>query len=367
MEKTYSTPTSLLTPEQHAIVAHQIEPGETLVANAFAGCGKTSTVVARIERRPLLSAATSGKPVLYVAFNTTTQQEMERRVAHLPTIVQARTYHSLALRFLRHSTSSPVQIGVKPAGLSLYSSAAARILRRYWKDAGNDGWRDEPQQSHLSGRDSLADLAEARRIWSEMLGGNSRNYAWTHDATLKFFCLRAEQSEMWIMSQFSELIVDEAQVFTFFLFPFFSSSSSSFLFLFPFFFVVIIIFFDIIIFIFPYFCCAGCSSGLLALADAIETRSTSSRRRCVSIDLLVYRRKQCHSKRYRVRKAWNEKCRDAASHAFVSFWKQDCGVRNDVVASSVTSFFYSVNYGHIEFVRRRFQFSSRRSAHAFSR
>lgn len=224
----YSTPTSLLTAEQLAIVSHRIGVGETLVANAFAGCGKTSTVLARIERHPLhaaqeakggggggegggaLTSTAPPKPILYVAFNTTTQKEMEKRIKHAG-LVESRTYHSLALRFTGWALGRRVVINMlKPGNFPSYSSPA-RILKRYWKDAGKDGWASEPQRSHMQPRDTERDLSSARVAWRKMLTSTSPDATWTHDATLKYFAMSGARSEEWINSLYCELVVDEAQ------------------------------------------------------------------------------------------------------------------------------------------------------------
>ena len=118
----YTTSDEKLTKEQSAIIKHVIKPGETLVANAFAGCGKTSTVLARIERKSAMILDENGemlslKPALYLAFNSVTQKEMERKTKHVST-VQSRTYHSLALRVTQWSLGSRVDIRGKPGNFA---------------------------------------------------------------------------------------------------------------------------------------------------------------------------------------------------------------------------------------------------------
>ena len=218
----YTTSDEKLTKEQSAIIKHVIKPGETLVANAFAGCGKTSTVLARIERKSAMILDENGemlslKPALYLAFNSVTQKEMERKTKHVST-VQSRTYHSLALRFTQWSLGSRVDIRGKPGNFAPYTGTA-RILKRYWKDASEQGFKDQPQRCHKTDRETERDFANAITAWNTMLTDAAGG--WTHDATLKYMCMKHDEAEMWIETDYSEMIVDEAQdvqaVFAYFL------------------------------------------------------------------------------------------------------------------------------------------------------
>ena len=81
-----------LTNEQQAIVACDLQPGQTLKIMAFAGTGKTSTLVAYARARP-------GLRFLYVAFNKSVQLEA---AARFPSNVVSRTSHALAFRTHGH-------------------------------------------------------------------------------------------------------------------------------------------------------------------------------------------------------------------------------------------------------------------------
>lgn len=195
-----------LTDEQKSVVETDVLPGQTMIVNAFAGSGKTSTILARIKGRQY------DKPVLYIAFNQTTQAEMEKRAGkNAP--VDSRTYHSLATRYVCHALGrSRLSINpTQPGGLRAFDSAA-KTLKAYWQDSGDkNGWKLEPQLCHVPETDCYVQrtLAEARRVWRDMK--DKPDLMWTHDATLKFFCLAAADSEKWICRNYSELIVDEAQ------------------------------------------------------------------------------------------------------------------------------------------------------------
>lgn len=80
------------TEEQRAVIACDLAPGQTLKIMAFAGTGKTSTLVAYAKARP-------GIRFLYVAFNKSVQLEA---AARFPSNVIARTSHALAFRTHGH-------------------------------------------------------------------------------------------------------------------------------------------------------------------------------------------------------------------------------------------------------------------------
>jgi F-box protein 18 (helicase) len=75
-----------LTPEQNSIVDCDLSPGEALKIIAFAGTGKTSTLIAYAKARPRMR-------FLYVAFNKSVQLEA---AAKFPQNVVSRTSHALA-------------------------------------------------------------------------------------------------------------------------------------------------------------------------------------------------------------------------------------------------------------------------------
>ena len=81
-----------LTDEQKDVVACDLMPGEILKVMAFAGTGKTSTLVGYTEARPHMR-------FLYVAFNKSVQLEAAEK---FPKNVMARTSHALAFRTHGH-------------------------------------------------------------------------------------------------------------------------------------------------------------------------------------------------------------------------------------------------------------------------
>lgn len=80
------------TEEQEAIFTAILESENNLRIEALAGTGKTTTILKALELLP------SGTPTLFLAFNKTIADELEKRV---PEGVEARTLHSLGNKFYR--------------------------------------------------------------------------------------------------------------------------------------------------------------------------------------------------------------------------------------------------------------------------
>lgn len=76
-----------LTPEQQQIVETEFD--DVLLVNAYAGTGKTSTLVKFCEAR-------RGKKILYMAYNSSMQKEASKKFKHLGASVFVKTMHSLA-------------------------------------------------------------------------------------------------------------------------------------------------------------------------------------------------------------------------------------------------------------------------------
>ena len=112
-----------LTKEQQAIVGCDLKPGQTLKVMAFAGTGKTSTLVAYAKARPRMR-------FLYLAFNKSVQLEA---AARFPSNVVARTAHALAFRTHGHPHKDRLVPGfrantvMQALGLSRYEDARFTI------------------------------------------------------------------------------------------------------------------------------------------------------------------------------------------------------------------------------------------------
>lgn len=75
-----------LTPEQQAVVDFNIE--DILIVNAYAGTGKTSTLIQFCEAR-------KHKKILYLSYNASMRKEAQAKFKHLSN-VEVKTMHSLA-------------------------------------------------------------------------------------------------------------------------------------------------------------------------------------------------------------------------------------------------------------------------------
>ena len=97
-----------LTDEQRAIVTHEPRVGAKVMINAFAGCGKTSTlrnIVIHRRDKELFedSANVAGhRKFLYLVFNRDAERAAKTAFYDQDdnsAFVQVRTHHSLALKF----------------------------------------------------------------------------------------------------------------------------------------------------------------------------------------------------------------------------------------------------------------------------
>jgi len=86
-----------ITNEQEEIINCDLLPGKILKIMAFAGTGKTTTLVEYTKRRPKIR-------FLYIAFNKSVQLEAARK---FPGNVTARTTHSLAFTMTAFSWMRP--------------------------------------------------------------------------------------------------------------------------------------------------------------------------------------------------------------------------------------------------------------------
>nr|XP_054751501.1 F-box DNA helicase 1-like [Lytechinus pictus] len=93
-----------LTPEQLRIINHNLLPTDTIKINAFAGTGKTTTLIKFAQLRPHLS-------FLYIAFNKTVQQQAAEK---FPKNVECRTLHSLAYRAVGFKYKGKMGTMLKP-------------------------------------------------------------------------------------------------------------------------------------------------------------------------------------------------------------------------------------------------------------
>lgn len=197
-----------LTREQQAIVACDLEPGEILKVKAFAGTGKTATLVAYAKARPHLR-------FLYVAFNKSVQLEAVRK---FPANVVARTAHALAFRTHGHPHKARLTPGLRAntvmaaLGLSIYEDArfATDTLYNYLISADAKVTRKHiPHQApafYSQRGDAMPDfVAIANRLGRLMCEKNDDRIGMLHDGYLKLYQLSDP------VLDYDCILLDEAQ------------------------------------------------------------------------------------------------------------------------------------------------------------
>lgn len=188
-----------LTPEQdHAV--DLAENGGSLKIEAYAGAGKTSTLVA-------VGDALKGKRGLYIAFNKTIADEAARR---FPSHVECRTAHSLAYAAVGSRYKSRLQRlngtvlaeylklanGIHGLSLAATGNLVLDMLTKFTQSDSDEVSRDHGPWSALRSiedkgtRYSIVDtlVPLARRAWSMMIDPKGK-IPITHDTYLKVWAL----------------------------------------------------------------------------------------------------------------------------------------------------------------------------------
>lgn len=192
----------ITTPEQNAIIEWQ---GNQLVVNAFAGTGKTTTLVQFAQANP-------DSKMLYLAYNRAIRNEAEQK---FPFNVECKTSHQLAWshfgRHFRHRLTANL----------LITDVARKLNTRHWPLArlalmGLNTFlcsaEPEPGIIHLPAEDEhhglSADkiLGAVQVLWYEVSRTGS-DFPITHDVYLKLFQL----SVLDLASKWDTILFDEAQ------------------------------------------------------------------------------------------------------------------------------------------------------------
>jgi F-box protein 18 (helicase) len=196
------------TEEQRAIIACDLAPGQTLKIMAFAGTGKTSTLVAYTQARP-------GMRFLYVAFNKSVQLEA---AARFPDNVVARTSHALAFRSHGHRHRERLVPGfrtntvMQALGLKRYEDARFTIetLSNYLISAAPKvaRWHIPHQarawyEQRKCAPPDFVDLAN--RLGRRMCDKTDEHIGMLHDGYLKLYQLSNP------VLDFDCILLDEAQ------------------------------------------------------------------------------------------------------------------------------------------------------------
>lgn len=204
-----------LTPEQEAIVSH--EPTTGVRVAAFAGTGKTSTLVELANRW-------EAHPGLYLAFNTAIQREAKGK---FPRHIEVRTLHSFAYRSLgvyqyrdglqggairrqQLQQAAAVVLGERVVLPTRVLQAISRAFRTFLI---SDAPRLLPEHLLLSGEIPgwpYNDVMEvAVKIVDHLMAFRQHGGPFNHDMYLKAFAL--EQEEGPLRHTYAYLMVDEAQ------------------------------------------------------------------------------------------------------------------------------------------------------------
>lgn len=191
------------TPEQREIIEDR---SPILVANAFAGTGKTTTAVGYAAARP-------DARILYMAFNKAIQTEAQSRFGRN---TRCQTTHSLAYQALgRHYASRisrswrALTVG-KEAGLGNWHLAALAhsILNKFFQSAdaqiGASHAEAARDQYNCEDSDLTIALAAARTLWARMQDRDD-SVSVPDDAYLKMWALSRPRLD------YDFIIFDEAQ------------------------------------------------------------------------------------------------------------------------------------------------------------
>ncbi|XP_037616813.1 F-box DNA helicase 1 [Sebastes umbrosus] len=212
-----------LTGEQQQILSHDIQVDHVVKIVAFAGTGKTTTLVKYAEQRPHLR-------FLYVAFNKSVATEARRR---FPSNVACKTVHSLAFTDIGKNYHNrqkltfnlkPFSINsVLPQGRGGFVRAKVVILTLNAFMASTDetiSIRHVPSfhKSKDGHREFILDkekelfVQDAQKIWTQMTDLSVTKvdaYYMVHDGYLKLWQL--QKPKPCLSNQYDVLFIDEAQ------------------------------------------------------------------------------------------------------------------------------------------------------------
>jgi len=229
----YRSPTDKLqlTHEQVRIIKHDVKNGEVIKIVAFAGTGKTTTLVEYTKMRPM-------EKFLNVAYNKSIQ---EHALKTFPRNVESRTIHSLAFRGVgyryKHKLSyglriSTIMNALPPKCGYLHGRRVEDTLKNFIASAdtvvkathvppvnravadvsasegsseifGNHG----ADLTYLNSEKYIQKVVlHAQGLWERMKDQGDREFPITHDGYLKIYQLSRP-----ILSGFDCLLIDEAQ------------------------------------------------------------------------------------------------------------------------------------------------------------
>ncbi|NXG90665.1 FBH1 helicase, partial [Stercorarius parasiticus] len=222
-ETLVSWPEVKLTHEQQRILNHKIEHGQIVKIMAFAGTGKTSTLVKYAEKFADLN-------FLYVTFN---KAVAERGKSVFPRNVTCKTFHSLAfgsvgkhykekgkLNFSKMSVYSISFLIQNREGQSLFvrGKTVSQTLENFFASSDDEICEEHApiwfknthgERKLVSQAEKRINVEEAREIWHNMKkldGDVEKKYKITCDGYLKLWQLSKPQ-----LLGYDAIFVDEAQ------------------------------------------------------------------------------------------------------------------------------------------------------------
>ncbi|MCK5835839.1 MAG: ATP-dependent helicase [Desulfobacula sp.] len=197
-----------ITQEQKKIIDCEVLPGEILKIMAFAGTGKTTTLVEYTKKRPRMR-------FLYIAFNKSVQLEAARK---FPGNVTARTTHSLAFRAKGFSYKDRLVKGFRAnqvmtaLGLKEYEKARFTMDTLYNYLVSSDpkvSFHHIPPMArgfYKKNKLPLPDLVESANCLGRLMcKGSDKNIGMLHDGYLKLYQLSNP------VLSFDCILLDEAQ------------------------------------------------------------------------------------------------------------------------------------------------------------
>ncbi|CAL1568718.1 unnamed protein product [Knipowitschia caucasica] len=210
-----------LTGEQQQVLSHDIQRDHVLKIMAFAGTGKTTTLVKYAEQRPHLR-------FLYVAFNRSVAKEAERR---FPANVDCKTVHALAFKEVgvRYQTGRKLTCSMKPFSINMVlpkgragfrkSKIVMRTITTFLASIDEEidlthvpSWylSKNRVQTPIDEAEKLLFLEDARYVWMQMKNVRQRSkeaFYMTHDGYLKMWQL----SRPCLSHKYDVIFIDEAQ------------------------------------------------------------------------------------------------------------------------------------------------------------
>ncbi len=201
-----------LTPEQDQIVRTQ---GRLVRVTAYAGTGKTSSLVAWAQAHPAVRT-------LYLAFNKSVQLEARQR---FPRSVTAQTGHAPAYKAIGHTYQDKLVASVKPweivkAGVlskvpggleAVWADAVLRTVQTYLTSPDPEITRlhvplqAADWQGPFAWADPMRAVKEARKVWDRMCDPRDTSIGMVHDGYLKLYVLSQPKLP------YDTILFDEAQ------------------------------------------------------------------------------------------------------------------------------------------------------------